>query len=568
MKTVSRRGHNLRRIHVLALAALVAPVLLLGGCGGVTRTPDFVFLVGAEPETIDPGLVSGQPGGRIARNIFEGLAVNDPVDLHPMPGMARSWDVSPDGLVYTFHLRDAQWSDGHPVTAGDFVYAWRRVLEPATASKYANMLYPIAGAEAYNRGDLTDPSRLGFRAEDDHTLIVTLHSPCAYFLQLCCFYTLLPVPRWVVEAHGDQWTKPEYIVTNGPFTLQEWLLSRHILLAKNSRYWDAGHVALNLVEGLTGDNINANFNLYMSGVLDWADASAVPLFVVPELKQRPDFHVAPYFNTYFYRFNVTRKPFDDVRVRKAFYLAMDPTAITDYVLRGGQQPAHSLVPPGLPGYHEAHLPKRNVEEARRLLAEAGYPGGKGFPHAEVLFNTSESHKQIAEVFQEQWKKTLGVRVSLVNQEWKVFMATTLGLDYWIARGGWIGDYLDPNTYLDMWTTGNGNNRTGFSDRGYDALVKRAARTLDPKERMELLHQAEDWILNKEMIIMPVYTYVVQNLYDDRDFSGLTPNLLNLINLKAVVPLRGHRGRPRDIHLRAPQAAPAAASRPAAAAGSG
>lgn len=564
MKAVSHRGHNPRRIHVLAIAALAALVFGSSGCGGGSPAPDFVFLVGAEPETIDPGTVSGQPGGRVDRNIFEGLAFNDPTDLHATPGMARSWDVSADGLLYTFHLRDAVWSDGTPVTAADFVYAWKRVLEPATASKYANMLYPIAGAEAYNRGDLTDPDGLGFRAEDDHTLVVTLHSPCPYFLQLCCFYTLLPVPRHVVEAYGDAWIKPEHIVSNGPFVLKEWILSRHVLLAKNPRYWDAEHVALNLVEGLTGDNINANFNLYMSGVLDWADASAVPLFVVPELRERPDFHLAPYFNTYFYRFNVTRPPFDDVRVRKAFYLAMDPSDITEYVLRGGQVPAHSLVPPGLPGYHEAHLPGRNVEEARRLLAGAGYPAGKGFPHVELLFNTSESHKQIAEVIQQQWKNALGVQVELVNQEWKVFLATTQSLDYWISRGSWIGDYLDPNTFLDMWQSTNGNNRTGFADPGYDALVDRAARTLDPVKRMELLHQAEDWVLNKEMIILPVYTYVVQNLYDERDFTGLTPNLLNLINLKSVVPLRGHRGRPRDTDLR-PEAA---AARTPSAPGSG
>jgi len=309
------------------------------------------------------------------------------------------------------------------------------------------------------------------------------------------------------------------------------------------------------VEGITSDNINANFNLYMSGILDWADASAVPLYIVPELLDRADFHVAPYLNTYFYRFNVTRPPFDDVRVRRAFYLAMDPERITKYVTKAGQEPAHSLVPPGLPGYTEVRLPERNVEEARRLLAEAGYPGGKGFPHAELLFNTSESHKQIAEVLQQQWKEALGIEIELVNQEWKVFLATTRSLDFYMARGGWIGDYLDPYTFLDLWLAASGNNRTGFDDPGYEALLGRASRTLDPVKRMELLHEAEDWVLNREQIVMPIYTYVVQNLYDDRDFEGLTPNLLNLINLKSVRPLRGHRGHPREKHLpREPEAA--------------
>jgi oligopeptide transport system substrate-binding protein len=223
---------------------------------------------------------------------------------------------------------------------------------------------------------------------------------------------------------------------------------------------------------------------------------------------------------------------------------MDAQAITGYVLRAGQAPARSLVPPGIPGYTPAQLPERNVEEARRLLAEAGYPGGQGFPKAELLFNTSESHKQIAEVLQDQWKQALGIKVDLVNQEWKVYLHTTQSLDYWMSRGGWIGDYLDPNTFLDIWTSNNGNNRTGFADPDYDALISRAARTLDPVQRMQLLHEAEDWILNREMIVLPLYFYVVQNLFDEAEFTGVTPNLLNLLPLKAVKPIRGHRGRPR------------------------
>ena len=530
-----------RRILLLFLT------LFISACSPDSRPPDFAYLLGAEPETIDPTLSSGQPEGRVARTIFEGLTGNDPVDLHPVPGMARSWDITPDGLVYIFHLRSAVWSDGHPVTAHDFAYAWQRLLEPKNAARYANMLYPVANAEAYNKGTLTDVSKLGFKAEDDSTFVVTLKSPCAYFLDLCAFYTLLPVPRATIEKYGDDWIKPEHIVTNGPFLLGEWILNRHIRFLKNPRYWDAEHVYLNVADAYTSENINANFNLYMTGVLDWLDSGGVPLFVIPELKQRSDFHVAPYFNTYFYRFNVTRPPFNDARVRKAFFLAMDASAITQYVLRAGQEPAHSLIPPGIPGYTEAQLPKRNIEEAQKLMAQAGYPNGQGFPKAEVLFNTSESHKQIAEVLQSQWKEALGVKVDLVNQEWKVYLNSVQTLDYWMARGGWIGDYLDPNTFLDMWTSKNGNNRTGFDDPAYDALIERASRTLDPAERMGLLNQAENWILNREMIILPIYYYVVMNLYDPEDFSGLTPNLQNQIMLKGIKPLKGHRGRPRDIH---------------------
>jgi oligopeptide transport system substrate-binding protein len=407
------------------------------------------------------------------------------------------------------------------------------------------MLFMVEGAEAFNRGETDDPAILGVTAVDDHTLRVELRDPCAYFLDLCAFYPLLPQPRWVIEEHGEDWIKPENIVSNGAFVLEEWLLSRSVRLRKNPLYWGADDVVLETAEGITSDNINANFNLYMSGILDWADASAVPLFVIPELKRRADFHVAPYFCTYFYRFNVTRPPFDDARVRRALFLAMDRNAITTYVMRAGQEPAHSLVPPGLPGYDEIRLPERDVEEARRLLAEAGYPGGEGFPTAELLFNTSESHKQIAEVIQQQWKEALGIDITLVNQEWKVFLATTQAEDYWISRGSWIGDYLDPNTFLDLWMTDNGNNRTGFSDPEYDALLRRAAATVDPAERMALLREAEEHAIAEQMVVLPVYYYVVMNLYDTRDFGGLQPNLVNTIDLKSVVPLRGHRGHPRD-----------------------
>ncbi len=535
------RPRPARQIGYLILLGLLAAA---AGCSRVGPEPDFVWIAGAEPETIDPGLCSGQAGGRVARNIFEGLTTHDSEDLSIRPGMARSWDLAPDGRTYTFHLRPAVWSDGTPVTAGDFVYSWERVLNPATAAKYATMLYPVDGAEAYNTGELTDPAQLGFRAADDSTLVVRLHSPCAYFLDVCAFYTLLPVPRHVVERYGQSWIMPGNIVSNGAYTLEEWRLNDRMVYRKNPRYWNADDVTLEVVESLASENINASFNLYMSGVADWGDASAVPLFVVPELKKRRDFHVAPYIATYFYRFNVTRPPFDDVRVRKAFFLAVNRKDITDYVVRAGQEPAHSLVPPGLAGYEEVRLPDPDVEEARRLLAEAGYPGGKDFPKVELLFNTSESHKQIAEVLQQQWNTALGVQVRLVNQEWKAFLATTTGVDYWISRGSWIGDYLDPNTFLDIWTSENGNNRTGYDNPAYDALIERAARTLDPAERMAVLHEAENLLLNEDMVILPLYYYVVQNLYDDRDFSGLKPNLLNHIDLKSIKALRGHRGRPR------------------------
>ncbi len=518
------------QIRTLLLAVLC--IVVMGGCALDEEPADFSFL-NIEPETIDPGRLSGQAGGRIALSIFEGLTYRDARTLAPVPGMARSWDISPDGRTYTFHLREARWTDGRPVTSGDFQFAWTRLLDPLTAARYGNMLFDVVNARAFNAGKLTDPTQLGLRCLDDQTFQVELEAPVAYFLDLCAFYPLLPVPRWQVETHGDAWIRPKNIVTNGPFRLVDWQISRRIRMQRNPEYWNADQVQLNVVDALPGDYINGNFNRYTSGLLDWIDASGVPLTVVDALRDRPDFHTAPYFNTYFYRFNVTRPPLDDVRVRKALYHAVDSRAITEYVMRAGQEPAHSLIPPGLPGYSEVQLSGYDPDRARQLLAEAGFADGDGFPEVELLFNTSEAHKQVAEVIQQQWKRTLGIEVKLVNQEWKVYLANTKALEYDISRGGWIGDYLDPNTFLDMWLSGSGNNRTGFASEAYDDLIARARFATDPNERMQLLRQCEEIITQEECIILPIYYYVVTNMYDASRWEGLTPNLVNGIDLRSV-----------------------------------
>lgn len=510
----------------------IALALLAQGCALDSEPADFTFL-NNEPESIDPGRVSGQPGGRIALNLFEGLSFRHPRTLAPVPGMAESWLRSEDGLRYEFQLREAVWSDGRPVTSEDFRWSWLRLLNPATAAKYANFLYPVRGARAFHQGETDDAGSVGLHCPDERTFVVELESPVAYFLDLCSFYPLAPVPRWAVEEHGDAWTRPENIVSNGPFVLDAWQINRRLRLRKNTNYWNAHEVKLERVDALPGDYINGNFNRYMSGVLDWIDASGVPFGVVDALKEREDFHVSPYLNTYFYRFNVNRPPLDDPRVRRALYHAVDPVAICEHILQGGQQPATSLVPPGIPGYESVTLGGYQPELARRLLAEAGYPDGRGFPEIDLLFNTSERHKQVAEVIQQQWKDVLGVEIGLENQEWKVFMVTTQQREYDIARGGWIGDYLDPNTFLDLWSSTNPNNRTGYSNPEYDALIARAANTLDPTERMRILKECERIAIQEDCVILPIYFYVVTNMYDASRWSGLEANLINSIDLKTI-----------------------------------
>ena len=523
----------LRPLAILFVLCTVAP-----GCGEAERPADFRFL-NTEPETIDPGRVGDQAGGRIVANLFEGLTVRQPPTLAPGPGLATRWSVSPDALVWTFHLRPSTWSDGTPVTAHDFVWSWRRVLDPATASKSAQLLFPILGARAFNAGE---SDQLGVVALDDHTLVVQLETPTPYFADLTASPPLVPTPRHVIDRLDEQWTRPEHMVTNGPYVLARWRLQDHMRLERNPLYWRAETIVLDVVEAVAGDFANANFNQYESGLIDWVDSGGVPPALVDALKERPDWHAGPFLATYFLRCNVRRPPLDDERVRLALSLALDAKAITTHVTRAGQLPATGLVPPGVPGYQgiDAHL--FDPARARSLLAAAGYPNGEGFPPLEFLFNTSEWHRQIAEVLQQQWREHLGIEIRLLNQEWKVFTTTVRAGEYDIARGSWIGDVLDAANFLEIFTAGNPNNRTGFASAEYDALIEAASRELDTALRARILRQCERIVVLEEAIILPVYVYSVTNLYDDTEWNGLEPDLLNSLDLRRVRPRTGASAR--------------------------
>jgi oligopeptide transport system substrate-binding protein len=464
----------------------------------------FRFNNGAEPETLDPALMTGVPEHQIALALFEGLVSYHPKTLRPVPGVAESWTISKDGLTYTFKLRKARWSNKVRVTSADFVYAWRRVLEPATAAEYAYQLWYVKNARAYTRGEVKDFNDVGIRALKPDVLEIVLEHPTAFFLDLLAFETFMPVPRPTVEKFGDKWTRPENIVTNGPFMLKEWKLQEKIVMERSPFYWDAKNVKLDRIEAYPINNTQTALMRYQSGELDWINSLPAPR--LPKLKDDPHYYKAPYLGIYFYRFNCTKKPFDDARVRKAFNLALDKAKLCKYVLNGQYDPAATFVPPMLPPYESPKGMDRDVARAKKLLAEAGYPGGKGFPRVRLLYNTSKQHEQIAVVAQNMWKETLGVDVTLENQEWKVYLKTTSALDYDIARSAWIGDYMDPNTFLDMFVTNGGNNRTGWSHPKYDELIADAAATPDMTRRLELLQEAEGILINEEMPVMPVYYY--------------------------------------------------------------
>ncbi len=516
---------------------LVMAVLLVFVCAGCSseQRADLVFLNGAEPETLDPALITGQPEGRVANALFEGLLTFDQSGK-ARPGMAETWEVSEEGRVYTFKLRDGlQWSDGTPLTARDFVESWKRTLDPATASEYAYQLHYVKGAKAFNEDTITDFANVGISAPDEQTLRVELENPTPFFLDLCAFVTLLPVPMHAVERYGDSWTKPGNLVSNGAYVLESWRINDRIRLRKNPRYWNAANVAMETIDVIPVSKANTAFNLYASGQADlMMDKGLVPPALLGEIKKRDDFQAAPFLGTYFLRYNCEKGPFADARVRRAFSIVIDKQSIVERITRAGELPARGFVPPGAGGYEPIEgCGEQDLEEAKRLLSDAGYSNGQGFPMVTYLYSEGELNEAIAVELQGMWRRELGVNVQLLRQEWKVYLRSLSTLDYDIARSSWVGDYPDPNTFLDMFVSGGGNNRTGWSDPEYDRLIAAAAAELDPNVRYRILRQAEKILVCEQMPVCPLYFYVGIQLYDADKLGGIEGNILDEHPLKAM-----------------------------------
>ena len=468
--------------------------------------------IGYEVTELDPHLVTGVAEGNVLRALFEGLVAEDPVDLHPVPGVATRWDVSADGLVYTFHLRaDARWSNGTTVTAQDFVASYRRILTPSLAADYANMLYILQGAEAFHKGSAPDFAQVGATAVDARTLRLTLEHPAPYFLSLITNPPWYPVPLATIEKHGpayqrgNGWTRPGRIVTNGSFVLKKWVTNQVIIVEKFPGYWDAATVRLNAIHFYPLDSVDAEERAFRAGQLHLTEFAPVSKIDAYRRDSPQLLRLDPYLGTYFYRFNTRRPPLNDPRVRRALALAVDREAIVTKILRGGQRPALALTPPGTAGYTAAAGIPTDLPAARQLLKAAGFEGGKGLPAIDVLYNSSENHRVIAEVLQEMWRRDLGVEVRLTNQELKVTHAARRAGDFQIIRSDWVGDYLDPATFLDILRSDSGNNYTGWSNPNYDAALFAAARTVDPAARHALFQKAEALLLEAAPII-PLYHY--------------------------------------------------------------
>ena len=507
---------------------VVACCLLLGtGCSPRQQRADLIFINGAEPETLDPALITGQPEGRIVNALFEGLLRFDRQG-RSIPGVASSWEISPDRKTYTFHFRpEARWSDGKRVTADDFVAAWQRTLDPVTTSAYSYQLFCVAGAEDFASGKSRDFSKVGVKAPDDSTLVVTLRQPTSYFLDLCAFPTLYPVRTDLIAKYGDDWVKPGKLVGNGAYLLDAWRVNDNVRLRKNSLYWDTAHVQLRSVDVLPISQANVAYNFYAAGQADLImDKGLAPPSLLDALKTGPDFHAAPFLGTYFLRFNCSKPPFNDPRVRKALSISIDRKRITAKITRAGESTALSFVPPGISDYTASEGLAENPQEARRLLAEAGFPGGKGFPLTTYLYSEGELNEGVAIELQSMWKEQLGVSIQLARQEWKVYLNSLGSLDYGIARSSWVGDYPDPNTFLDLFLSGSGNNRTGWSNATFDRLIGEAAAESDPVKRFKILRKAEGFLVREEAPIAPLFFYVGIQLYDSDRLGGIEANVLD------------------------------------------
>jgi len=521
-------GERAFRFFRSSLLLLLSVACLLGGCMRKEPRADIVIVNGAEPESLDPAIMTGQPDIRVVMSLFEGLTRYDPVTGDGVAGLADHWEISPDRLTYTFHLRsNAVWSTGERIAARDVIYSWLRALNPMTAADYAGQLFFVENAEEYNSGKVKDPSSVGVRALDDLTVRVRLKSPCPFFLDLCAFPTLAVVPRNWIEKYGDRWIMTPPVPVSGPYTLEAWRIHDKIRIRKNPRYWDAANTHSEIIDLLPVDSATIALNLYETRQADiiW-DKNVIPLELMDLLRNRPDCHTFPFLGNYFFRFNVTRPPLNDARVRRALALCVDRKRIVSKLCKAGETAADRMTPDGTANSEPAQGLGFDPVQGRRLLAEAGFPNGQGFRTLDYLFNNSKQNEQMAIEMQEMWQRELGVRIQLRQVEWKVYLVAQSALDYDLSRSSWVADYNDPNTFLDMWTSNNGNNRTGWKNARYDELMAEGNRQTDLKKRAKLLAEAETLLVRDEVPVVPIYFWVGINFFRTNEIQGIFQNVVD------------------------------------------
>lgn len=518
----------------------------LVGCGKRETDVDIavrekILLVGngTEPKDIDPQIVTGLAETNVARAIYEGLVNPNAKTFMPEGGVAERWDISEDGKVYTFYLRtNARWSNGEPFTAEDFVKSYKRMLSPRLMTEYADMLFPIKNAKAYRDGSIKDFADVGVKAITPHTLEISLENPTARLLNMMLHPSWFPVYLPEIEANGDpesvgnHWTLVnDTIVTNGAFRLKAWKFWEVIEVEKNPYYWNVENVALNGVKFFPMENVYTEERAFRTGQLHITETLPPPKAQEYIKSKSPYLRSETYLGNYYYLINTTEKPFDDPRIRLALSLAIDRRQITESVMRGGQAPAYAFTPPNTAGYTSDAQLEESISHARELFAKAGFPDGKGFPTFTILYNTSDAHRTIAEAIQQMWRKNLNVNVELLNQDWKVYLDARNNQKYDVCRAGWIGDYNDPETFLGIFTSGNGNNHSGWKNEAFDRLIEQSQSAVLQNERYEKFQEAEK-ILLEESPLIPIYYY--RSLYLlHPSVKGWYPNPMKWIPYKDI-----------------------------------
>lgn len=515
----------MKRKSALLLVITLILALTVTACGSKTPAPgagtsaapkQLVAEIGPNPETIDPALNSAVDGGNMILFAFDTL-LNVDKDNKIIPGAAETYDVSKDGLTWTFHLRKGlKWSDGSSLTAKDFVYSWKRVADPKTAAPYGEtVLGMVKGFGEAAKGNL---DALGVSAPDDNTFVVQLATPCAYFDKLAAFATLSPVNQATIEKNGDAWaTKPESYISNGPFFVAEWVPSSYILFKKNPNYRDASSVKLDSIKLLLMEDPNAAYAAYKTG--ETMMIKDVPTAEIPSLRGNQEFHVDPNLGTYYVSLNDKLPQFSDPRVREALSLAIDRKYVAETLMQGTYTPASNFIGTGVSDwdgsnfmdnanggkpYIDVNTFDANLAKAKKLMADAGYPDGKGFPTITYSTNDAGYHKVVAQYLQQAWSK-LGINVNVEVVEWAAFTPMRRAGNYQASRNGWLFDYNDASNMLDLMVSTNGNNDGKYSNPKYDELMKKAAAEVDPKTRSGYLHQAED-LMMKDAAAIPIAYY--------------------------------------------------------------
>jgi oligopeptide transport system substrate-binding protein len=491
------------------IATALASLLVLAGCtkretdveAGI-RTQTLIVGNYAEPASLDPHLTNAVSENCILFSLFEGLTASDEQTMRPVPAVAERWDISPDGLLYTFHLRpSARWSNGDPVTAADFVFAFQRILQPEFGANYANQLWSIKNAQAFNRGTIHDFLAVGVAAVDAHTLRLTLERPTPHLPTLASLLTWVPLHRPTLEKHravdsrNAPWTRPGNLVGNGPFVLTEWRAHNRVVVAKNPHYWDAAHNRLERVIFLPIENSGVEERNFRAGQMHVT--YAVPPSKIESYRQHaPDrLRIDPWILTNYVNFNVTKPPLNNAKLRRALALAIDRDAIARTVYQGAAQPALTFTAPDHSGYVPPARPAHNFAAARALLAEAGFPGGHGLPSFPMQVISDDTLPKVAEVIQAMWMRELGVRITIEPYELKTAIQKQESLAHTIGLMGWSADYAHPSTFLDILRTGDGGNWTGWSSKDYDGLLEKAANTADLQIRFQILQRAEALLLD-------------------------------------------------------------------------